>query len=112
MRRAKKRSPCSTLPQSSLPPSGRVYGPGSSVSSQQALSSSSTWPPSLASLRSARTRSSRTFMPRMRPVSPEGQVMVSDTCCLRGRQSLEDIESGTGGGGGSTGRSSFRRRTE
>ena len=57
---------------------GYTSAPGSSVSSQHAPSSSSTCPPLLASLRSARIRSSRTFMPRTRPVSPEGQVMTWD----------------------------------
>ena len=55
-----------------------VVGPGSSVSVQQAASSSSNCPPTFASFRSARIRSSRTSMPPTRPVSPDGQVMISD----------------------------------
>jgi plasmid stabilization system protein ParE len=47
-----------------------MYGPTSSVSSQQAASSSSICPPFLASWRSARTRFSRTFMPRTRLEAP------------------------------------------
>jgi len=34
--------------------------------------------------RSARTRSSRTFMPRPRPESPEGKVMTSAMRCVLG----------------------------
>jgi hypothetical protein len=66
------------------------------VSSQQAASSSSTWPPLLASLRSARTRSSRTFMPRTRPWSPEGHVMTSAMRCLHGGKAAGRRTRGTG----------------
>ncbi len=48
----------------------------SPVVSRHAASSSSTWPPLRARRRSARMRSSRTFIPRMRPASPDGQVIV------------------------------------